>query len=67
MLWKALGVLDYFIWLMRSRQINPEIIQKNERERGYAIFSEMIGSVKSGVTDGSINHDEVIYELESKP
>ena len=64
---KALDVLDYFIFLIRSRQINREIIKRNERERGYAILSQMIGIADSGSTDGSVNHDEVIYELDSKP
>ena len=64
---KALDLLDYFIFLIRSRQINREIIKRNERERGYAIIDQMIGIADSGSTDGSVNHDEVIYELDSKP
>ena len=64
---KALDVLDYFIFLIRSRQINREIIEQNSRERGYAILSQMIGIADSGSTDGSVNHDEVIYELDAKP
>ena len=64
---KALDVLDYFIFLIRSRQINREIIEENNIERGYAILSQMIGIADSGSTDGSVNHDEVIYELDSKP
>ena len=64
---KAVDVLDYFIFLVRSRQINPEIIEQNNREKGYTILSQMIGIADSGSTDGSVNHDEVIYELDSKP
>ena len=64
---KALEVLDYFIFLIQSRQINREIIEQNNRERGYAILGKMIGFAESDSTDGSINHDEVIYELDSKP
>ena len=64
---KALDVLDYFILLIQSRQINREIIEQNNRERGYAILGKMIGFAESDSTDGSINHDEVIYELDSKP
>ena len=64
---KALDVLDYFIFLIQSRQINREIIEQNNRERGYAILGKMIGFAESDSTDGSINHDEVIYELDSKP
>ena len=63
---KALDVLDYFIFLMQSRQINREIIEQNNRERGYAILGQMIGFADSDSTDGSVNHDEVIYELDSK-
>ena len=64
---KALDVLDYFIFLVRSRQINREIIEQNNIERGYAILDEMIGIADFDSTDGSVNHDEVIYELDSKP
>ena len=64
---KALDVLDYFILLIRSRQINREIIEQNNIERGYAILDEMIGIADFDSTDGSVNHDEVIYELDSKP
>ena len=66
-LWKALDVLNYFIFLVRSRQINREIIEQNNREKGYAILGKMIGFAESDSTDGSVNHDEVIYELDSKP
>ena len=64
---KALNVLNYFIFLVRSRQINPEIIEQNNREKGYAILDEMVGFADFDSTDGSVNHDEVIYELDSKP
>ena len=64
---KAVDVLDYFIFLVRSRQINREIIEQNNIERGYAILDEMIGIADFDSTDGSANHDEVIYELDSKP
>ena len=64
---KALDVLDYFIFLIQSHQINREIIEQNSIERGYAVLDEMVGFADSGSTDGSVNHDEVIYELDSKP
>lgn len=64
---QALDVLDYFIFLVRSGQINPEIIERNNLEKGYAVLDEMAGFAKSDRTDGSVNHDEVIYELRSKP
>ncbi len=66
-IWQALDVLDYFIFLIRSGQINPEIIEQNNLEKGYAILDEMVGFAKSDRTDGSVNHDEIIYKLRSKP
>ena len=63
---KAVDVLDYFIFLMQSRQINREIIEQNSIERGYAILDEMVGFADFDSTDGSADHDEVIYELDSK-
>ena len=66
-IWQALDVLDYFIFLVRSGQINPEIIEQNNLEKGYAMLDEMVGFAKSDRTDGSVNHDEIIYELRSKP
>lgn len=64
---RTLDLLDYFIFLVRSRQINREIIKQNNIEKGYAIIDQMIGIADSGSTDGSVNHDEIIYELDSKP
>lgn len=61
----ASEVLDYFIILVNSGQIR-EIFEKNQMEAGYAILDEMIGMAESDRTDGSVNHDEVIYELQSK-
>lgn len=61
----ASEVLDYFIILVNSGQIR-EIFKKNQMEAGYAILDEMIGMAESDRTDGSVNHDEVIYELQSK-
>ena len=45
----------------KQRKIHDDII-----ERGYEILDRMIGMADSGSTDGSVNHDEVIYELDSK-
>ena len=54
---------------MNKQQQNhhDENTEQNNIERGYAILSQMIGIADSGSTDGSVNHDEVIYELDSKP
>lgn len=57
-IWQALDVLDYFIFLVRSSPINPEIIEKNKIEEGYAILDGMVGFAKSDRTDGSVNHDD---------
>ena len=61
----ASNTLDYFIVLVNSGRIR-EIIKSNEIKSAYAILDEMVGSVDSGATDASVNHDEVIYELQSK-
>lgn len=61
----ASDTLDYFIALVNSGRIR-EIIKRNEIKAAYAILDEMIGSVDFGATDASVNHDDVIYELETK-
>ncbi len=61
----ASDTLDYFIALVSSGQIQ-EIFEKNQIAAGYASFSDMIGIADFGSTDASVNHDEVIYELQSK-
>ena len=62
----ASDTLDYFIVLVNSGRIH-EILEENQVEAGYAILDEMIGMAESDRTDGSVNHDEAIYELQSKP
>lgn len=61
----ASEVLDYFTILVNSGQIR-EIFERNQIARGYALFSDIIGIADFGVTNASVNHDEVIYELETK-
>lgn len=61
----ASDTLDYFIILVNSGRIR-EIIERNSREAADAIFKEMIGIAESDKTDASVNHDEAIYELQSK-
>ena len=57
--------LEYFIALVNSGRIH-EIIKQNHRAAADAIFKEMIGIADFGSTDASVNHDDVIYELETK-
>ena len=61
----ASDTLDYFIALVKSGQIH-EIIRQNHRTAADAIFKEMIGMAESDRTDASVNHDDVIYDLETK-
>ena len=61
----ASDTLDYFIILVNSGRIR-EIIERNSREAADAIFKEMIGIAESDKTDASVNHDEAIYESQSK-
>jgi len=62
----ASDTLEYFIILVNSGRIR-EILERNQVKTGYAILDEMIGMAESDRTDGSINHDEAIYELQSQP
>jgi hypothetical protein len=34
---------------------------------GYAILDDLVGFVESDSTDGSVNHDDLIYDLQPKP
>ena len=61
----ALDFLNFLIFLVRSGRVDN--VDENQIEEGYAILREMIGSVDSGAPDGSVNHDDLIYELRSKP
>ena len=62
----ASDMLDYFIVLVNSGRVR-EIFEKNQIAAGYASFRDMIGIADFGTTDAAVNHDEVIYELHSKP
>ena len=42
------------------------LLKQNHRAAADAIFQEMIGMAESDRTDASVNHDDVIYELETK-
>ncbi len=61
----ATNVLDFFVTLVKSGRLR-EIVEKNQMAAGYAVMGEMIGIADSGPADASENHDEVIYELQSK-
>ncbi|MYC95083.1 MAG: hypothetical protein F4X14_08925 [Caldilineaceae bacterium SB0661_bin_32] len=64
-LWQALDFLNFLIFLAGGGRVDN--VEENRSEEGYAILSEMIGFVDSGATDGSVNHDDLIYELRAKP
>ena len=61
----ASDTLNYFIVLVNSGRIR-DIFEKNQIAMGYAGFSDMIGIADFGMSDASVNHDEAIYELQSK-
>ena len=61
----AANTLQYFIDLVESGHIQ-EIFEKNQIATGYAGFSDMIGIADFGAADASVNHDDVIYELQAK-
>ncbi|MCY3708966.1 MAG: hypothetical protein OXG26_08720 [Caldilineaceae bacterium] len=64
-LWQAIDLLNFLIFLAGGGRVDN--VEENRSEEGYAILSEMIGFVDSGATDGSVNHDDLIYELRAKP
>ena len=64
-LWQAIDLLNFLIFLVSGGRVDN--VEENRSEEGYAILSEMIGFVDAGATDGSVNHDDLIYELRSKP
>ena len=64
-LWQALDLLNFFILLVGSGRV--ENVEENSIEEGYAILDELVGFVDAGATDGSVNHDDLIYELRTKP
>ena len=44
-------------------------VDKSEEDKigaGYAILEELVGFIESDSVDGSVNHDDLIYELRSK-
>ena len=64
-LWQALDVLNFFILLVGSGSV--ENVERNKSEEMYAILDELVGFVDAGSPDGSVNHDDLIYELRTKP
>ena len=62
----ATDVLDYFIALLQSGCIEASV-KRNARAAADALFAEIRAGYTAGRTDASVNHDEVIYELEAKP
>lgn len=64
-LWQALDFLNFLIFLVRSGRVDN--VDENKIDEGYAILRGIVGFVDSGATDGSVNHDDLIYELRTKP
>ena len=62
-LWQALDFLNYLILLAGSGAV--EDAETNSIQEGYAILEQMVGFVDAGATDGSVNHDDLIYELDT--
>ena len=61
---EAARMLDDLVVLVRSGRIG-EIIRDNHKETARALFDEMRTASTSNRTDASVNHDDVIYELET--
>ena len=61
---QALDFLEFLILLLRGGRVENAV--QNRSEEMYAILDEMVGFVESDSTDGSVNHDDLIYELRTK-
>lgn len=46
--------------------LDVEFVDPDKLEEGYAILDELVGFCASSRTDAAVNHDAIIYELESK-
>ena len=64
-LWQALDFLNFLILLVRGGRVKHA--EQNRSEEMYAILDELVGFVDSDATDGSVNHDNLICELRTKP
>ncbi len=64
-LWQALDFLNFLILLVRGGRVKHA--EQNRSEEMYAILDELVGFVDAGSPDGSVNHDDLIYELRTKP
>lgn len=61
---KAMRMLDDFGALVRNGRIG-EIIRRNHRETARNLFDDIRTTSTSDRTDASVNHDHVIYKLET--
>lgn len=63
-------LIPFNSWLASIKKekilLEVAIIERDQLEEGYAILDELVGCYASERTDGSVNHDAVVYELESK-
>ncbi len=46
--------------------LEVEFIDRDKLDEGYAILGELVGLCESSRADAAVNHDAIIYELESK-
>ncbi len=63
-LWQALDFLNFLVVLVEGGRVDN--VEENKIEEGYAILRGIVGFVDSGATDGSVNHDDLVYELRSE-
>ena len=61
------GFYDYVKEQWKQYLQDEDTNEQDSIGEGYAILNELVGFVESDSTDGSINHDDLIYELRSKP
>ena len=52
--------------IKKKTRVEVVFITEEEPEIDYSAMDELIGFCESERTDASVNHDAIIYELESK-
>ena len=61
------GFYEYVKEHWKQHLPEVETSEEDKIEAGYEILDELVGFVESDSTDGSVNHDDLIYEMRSKP
>lgn len=51
---------------VKTKGATGSLDENRAGRRGYAFLDQLVGMCESGITDASVNHDRIIYELKNK-